>query len=261
MYTRFITLTNELKSLGRIILEEDKVKKILTMVLPITWESKITAIQESKKIVTFKLDELTRNLTAYEHRRQTMKMDAPKKERSLSLRIAEGIDLEKDEMAMIIRDLKKYLMKGKDFIDESEVINNEKEQLSKECVILKAKCKNLELRASESDSKNAELKNQVLKLDTIVLELRTENLKLKLGTGKKKADHIHLTLKENLGKMKDELYKKDEQISVLKEDLSKVKHELDRACKWNKSSDALSWLQEYHSSNKRGLVYRTPAPK
>ncbi|XP_070054681.1 uncharacterized protein LOC142180008 [Nicotiana tabacum] len=44
IYTRFTTLTNELNSLGRIILEEERVEKILTRVLPITWESKITAI-------------------------------------------------------------------------------------------------------------------------------------------------------------------------------------------------------------------------
>ncbi|XP_070022185.1 uncharacterized protein [Nicotiana sylvestris] len=247
-----------------------------------------------------------------------MKMNAPKKERSLALRIAEGADLEEDEMDMITRDFKKYIIRGKcssrkwkkewaerrnrkkeqvhpkknkgatkamvaawgessdeesededrdeqalmaigesddeqalmaigesddeqevsvfhlkdkinflskerlfefliDFIDESEVINNEKEQLSKECVILKAQCNNLELRASESDSKNTELKNHVLELETIVLKLRSENLKLKLGTSKKKTDQIHVTLEENLVKMKDE------QIRVLKEDLGKVK--------------------------------------
>ncbi|XP_075091988.1 uncharacterized protein LOC142172112 [Nicotiana tabacum] len=77
MYTRFTTLINELKSLGRIIPEEERVKKILTRVLPITWESKITAIQESKNIVTLPLDELIGNLTAYELRRQTMKMNVP----------------------------------------------------------------------------------------------------------------------------------------------------------------------------------------
>ncbi|XP_070048742.1 uncharacterized protein [Nicotiana tomentosiformis] len=81
MYTRFTTLINELKSLGRIIPEEEKVEKILTRVLPITWESKITVIQE----------------------RQTMKMDILKKEKSLALRITEGSDLEDDEMAMIIK--------------------------------------------------------------------------------------------------------------------------------------------------------------
>ncbi|XP_070045514.1 uncharacterized protein [Nicotiana tomentosiformis] len=69
MYTRFTTLTNELKSLGRVISKEDKDKKILTRVLPVTWESKITAIQESKNIATLRLDELIENLTAYELRR------------------------------------------------------------------------------------------------------------------------------------------------------------------------------------------------
>ncbi|XP_070011390.1 uncharacterized protein [Nicotiana sylvestris] len=58
MYTRFTTLTNKLKSLGRIIPEEDRVEKILTRVLPVTWESKITVIQESKNISTLLLDEL-----------------------------------------------------------------------------------------------------------------------------------------------------------------------------------------------------------
>ncbi|XP_070003534.1 uncharacterized protein [Nicotiana sylvestris] len=113
MYTRFTTLTNKLKSLGRIILEEDKVEKILTRVLSISWESKITPIQESKNIATLRLDKLIGHLIAYELRRQIMKMDTPKKERSLALRIAEGSDLEDDEMAMITRDFKKYLMRGK----------------------------------------------------------------------------------------------------------------------------------------------------
>ncbi|XP_070046410.1 uncharacterized protein [Nicotiana tomentosiformis] len=113
MFTRFTTLTNELKSLGRIIPEEDRVEKILTRVLSITWESNITAIQKSKNIATLPLDELIENLTTYELRRQTMKMDVPKKEMSLALRITEGSDLEDDEMAMITKDFKKYLRRGK----------------------------------------------------------------------------------------------------------------------------------------------------
>ncbi|XP_070019513.1 uncharacterized protein [Nicotiana sylvestris] len=77
-------------------LEEDKVEKILTRVLPVSWERKITANQELKNIATLKLDELIGNLTAYELRR-----------------IAEGSDLEDDEMDMITRDFKKYLLRGK----------------------------------------------------------------------------------------------------------------------------------------------------
>ncbi|XP_070034202.1 uncharacterized protein [Nicotiana tomentosiformis] len=113
MYTRFTTVTNELKYLGRIIPEEERVEKILTRVLPITWESKITTIQESKNIATLPLDELIGNLTVYELRRQTMKMDVPKKERSLALRITEGSDLEDNEMTMITKDFKKYLRRIK----------------------------------------------------------------------------------------------------------------------------------------------------
>ncbi|XP_070004467.1 kinesin-like protein KIN-14N [Nicotiana sylvestris] len=176
-------------------------------------------------------------------------------------------DDEQEVSILHLKDKIKFLSKERlcelllDFIDEFEIINNEKQELSRECMILKAKCKNLESKVNESKSENAELKNQVLELDNSVLELRFENLKLKLGTGKKKGDHTHLTLEENLGKMKDELYRKDEKIKVLKEDLGKVKHELDRTCKWNKASDALSWLQEHHSSNKKGLGYGTQAPK
>ncbi|XP_070013538.1 uncharacterized protein [Nicotiana sylvestris] len=312
MYTRFTTLTNELKCLGRIILEEDKVKKILTRVLPVSWESKIMAIQESKNIATPRLDELIGNLTAYELRRQTMKMDTPKKERSLALKIAEGSDLEDDEMAMITREFEKYLMRGKgssrgttfnksrapkkqtnegyykcgktDHMikncpqweiewkkERAERRNRKKEQVQPKRNKVSTKAmvaawgetsdEDSEDEAEEEQALMAigesddEQENHVLELDNSVLELRSENLKLKLGIGKKKADHTYLTLEENLGKMKDEL------IKVLKEDLGKVKHELDRTCKWNKASDALSWLQEHHSSNKRGLGYETQAPK
>ncbi|XP_070012916.1 uncharacterized protein [Nicotiana sylvestris] len=94
--------------------KEDQVEKIVSRVLPVTWESKITAIQESKNIATLKLDELIGNLTAYGLRRQPMKIDAPKKERNMALRIAGGANLEDDEMAMITGDFKKYLIRGKD---------------------------------------------------------------------------------------------------------------------------------------------------
>ncbi|XP_070008404.1 uncharacterized protein [Nicotiana sylvestris] len=125
-------------------------------------------------------------------------------------------DEEQEASVLHLKDKIKFLSKERlselllDFIDESEIINNEKEDLSRECMILKSKCKNLESRGNKSDSKNAELKNQVLELDTSVLELRYDNLKLKLGICKKKDDHKHVTLEENLEKMKDELYRKDE---------------------------------------------------
>ncbi|XP_070015707.1 intracellular protein transport protein USO1-like [Nicotiana sylvestris] len=169
IYTRLTTLTNELKSLGRTISEEERVEKILTRVLQVTWESMIIAIQESKNITTLPLDELIENLKAYELRSQTIMMDVPKKERNLDLRITEGSDLEDDEMEMITKDLKKYLRRGK-VLQEMEArarpklqknVNTEKEQVSKECVILKEKCKNLELRTCETENENNASTNQV----------------------------------------------------------------------------------------------------
>jgi len=43
MYTRFIHITNELKSLGKSFTTEELVRKILRF-LPQSWEAKVTAI-------------------------------------------------------------------------------------------------------------------------------------------------------------------------------------------------------------------------
>ncbi|XP_070054759.1 uncharacterized protein [Nicotiana tomentosiformis] len=103
-----------------------------------------------------------------------MKMDVPKKERILALRITKGSYLEDDEMSMITKDFKKYLRRGngssrsgsysKSKAPEKQTNDGcykygktdhyEKEQLSKQCMILKAKCRNLELRVSETVSEN-----------------------------------------------------------------------------------------------------------
>ncbi|XP_070056601.1 uncharacterized protein [Nicotiana tomentosiformis] len=142
--------------------------------------------------------------------------------------MAIGESNEETEVSVIhLKDKIKLLSKERfselllELIDEYEDVNNEKEQLSKECVILKAKCKYLELSVSETVSENTVLKNQVHALDSTVLELRSENLKFKLGTGKKIVDHTQLSLEENIEKMKDELYKRDEKVRILKDDLSK----------------------------------------
>ncbi|XP_070009867.1 uncharacterized protein [Nicotiana sylvestris] len=71
---------------------------------------------ESKNIATLKLDELIGNLIAYELRKQTMKMDTPKKEMSLALRITEGVDLEEDKMARITKGLQEVLNERKGFL-------------------------------------------------------------------------------------------------------------------------------------------------
>ncbi|XP_070032656.1 uncharacterized protein [Nicotiana tomentosiformis] len=221
-----------------------------------------------------------------------MNMDVHKKERSLALRISEGVDLEEDEMTMITKDFKKNLMRGKGssrggnynkamvpekmtnegcykcgktdhhiktcpqweiewnmerskrrnrfiprrtkdqqrlwlLLGEKFHMRNQmmKMEMNKHLWQLEKQMGNLmrDLRVSETVSENTALQNQVNTFEANVLELKSKNLKLKLGTSKKTADCTQLTLEGNVGKLKDEMSRKDE--------------------------------QEYHSSNRKGLGF------
>ncbi|XP_070031740.1 uncharacterized protein [Nicotiana tomentosiformis] len=57
MITRFTIVTNELKSLGKVFTSEELVSKVLR-ILPVSWESKVTAIQEAKELDKISLNEL-----------------------------------------------------------------------------------------------------------------------------------------------------------------------------------------------------------
>jgi len=70
MYTHFIHITNELKSLGKSFTTEELVRKILWF-LPQSWEMKVTAIQKTKKMNGISLDELVGNLQTYKLRKSS----------------------------------------------------------------------------------------------------------------------------------------------------------------------------------------------
>jgi len=82
MYTRFTHITNELKSLGKSFTTEELVRKILRF-LPQSWEAKVTAIQEAKKMNKISLDELIGNLQTYELRRSSQLKEEIKRDRGL----------------------------------------------------------------------------------------------------------------------------------------------------------------------------------
>ncbi|CAL9079475.1 unnamed protein product [Musa textilis] len=65
MYTRFTDVVNSLKSLGKSFSSFDLVNKILRS-LPKEWDPKITAIQESKNLNDYSLEELIGSLMTYE---------------------------------------------------------------------------------------------------------------------------------------------------------------------------------------------------
>ena len=70
MYTRFTYITNELKSMGESFTTEELVRNILWF-LSQSWETKVTALQEAKKINEISLDGLIGNVQTYELRRSS----------------------------------------------------------------------------------------------------------------------------------------------------------------------------------------------
>ncbi|XP_070009529.1 uncharacterized protein [Nicotiana sylvestris] len=136
-------------------------------------------------------------------------------------------------MSMITRDFKKYLMRGKGS-SRGKTFNKPRapeKQTNEGCY----KCgktdhiiKNCPQWEIEWKKERAEGRNKKKELDSED-KAGDEQALMAIGesddeqeVGKKKVDHTHITLEENLGKMKDELYKKYEQIRVLKENLGKV---------------------------------------
>ncbi|XP_075108886.1 uncharacterized protein LOC107811077 [Nicotiana tabacum] len=96
MHTRFISIINELHSLGEIIRKNKLVRKILS-ILPSSWESKVNVITEAKDLQELTIDELDGNLKTYEMKR---KIDSerrePKTKKNLVLKAKSNDSSEED---------------------------------------------------------------------------------------------------------------------------------------------------------------------
>ncbi|XP_070032685.1 uncharacterized protein [Nicotiana tomentosiformis] len=101
MMTRFTIITNELKSLGKMFTLEELVSKVLR-ILPASWESKVTAIQEAKELEKISLDELVRNIKSHEIRKIELRKEEPKKYKALVLKASEDdkSDYDDPDLAM-----------------------------------------------------------------------------------------------------------------------------------------------------------------
>jgi len=113
MYTQFSNINNQLKSLGKSFPTEELVRKILR-ILPQSWESKVAAIQEARKMNEISLDELIGNLQTYELRRNSQIKEQMKKDRGQALKARENdsSDFDEEGMAMISRKFKKIFKKA-----------------------------------------------------------------------------------------------------------------------------------------------------
>ena len=65
MYSRFTNIINSLKALGKTYTQPELIRKILRS-LPATWIHKVSAIEESKDLDRYEIEELIGSLMTHE---------------------------------------------------------------------------------------------------------------------------------------------------------------------------------------------------
>ncbi|XP_049372851.1 uncharacterized protein LOC125837822 [Solanum verrucosum] len=110
MYTRFSSITNELRCLGEPIHSSKQVRKILR-VLPTSWASKVDAITKAKDLKVLTMDTLIGNIQTREmNRNQDPSRKEVKKDRSLALKISQSdVSSEEEDMAYLSKRFQKIV--------------------------------------------------------------------------------------------------------------------------------------------------------
>ncbi|GAV58505.1 UBN2 domain-containing protein, partial [Cephalotus follicularis] len=115
MFTRFTTIINSLKNLGKSYSNQELVRKILRC-LPKSWTPKVTVIEEAKDLSTLPLEQLLGSLMTHE---TTMKnhehVEVKKKKKSIALKASkeESESDEDGDVALITSQFKKFLKSQK----------------------------------------------------------------------------------------------------------------------------------------------------
>ncbi|GAV84531.1 UBN2 domain-containing protein, partial [Cephalotus follicularis] len=116
MFTRFTTIVNSLKNLGKSYSNQELVRKILRC-LPRSWTPKVTAIEEAKDLSTLPLEQLLGSLMTHETSMKGHEHVETKKKKSIALRALreESESDEDDDIVLISKQFKKFLksQKGK----------------------------------------------------------------------------------------------------------------------------------------------------
>ncbi|GAV68732.1 UBN2 domain-containing protein, partial [Cephalotus follicularis] len=181
MFTRFTTIVNSLKNLGKSYSNQELVRKILRC-LPRSWTPKVTAIEEAKDLSTLPLEQLLGSLMTHETTMKNHENVEVKKKKSIALKASkQESESDKDgDVALITSQFKKFLksQKGKKALknlkkkekfikehskkkkamvatwDDSDLSSSEEEESDEEIL-------NLALMAMEEDSSEDESENEV----------------------------------------------------------------------------------------------------
>ncbi|GAV72620.1 UBN2 domain-containing protein, partial [Cephalotus follicularis] len=116
MFTRFTTIVNSLKNLGKSYSNQELMRKILRC-LPRSWTPKVTAIEEAKDLSTLPLEQLLGSLMTHETTMKNHENVEVKKKKTIALRASrqESESDDDGDLALITSQFKKFLksQKGK----------------------------------------------------------------------------------------------------------------------------------------------------
>ncbi|GAV81770.1 UBN2 domain-containing protein, partial [Cephalotus follicularis] len=114
MFTRFTTIINSLKNLGKSYSNQELVRKILRC-LPKSWTPKVTAIEEAKDLSTLPLEQLLGSLMTHETTMKNHEHVEVMKKKSIALRALreESESDEDDDIILISKQFKKFLKSQK----------------------------------------------------------------------------------------------------------------------------------------------------
>ncbi|GAV85142.1 UBN2 domain-containing protein, partial [Cephalotus follicularis] len=114
MFSRFTTIINSLKNLGKSYSNQELVRKILRC-LPKSWSPKVTAIEEAKDLSTLPLEQLLGSLMTHETTMKNHENVEVKKKKSIAFKASKE-DSESDEdgdVALITSQFKRFLKNQK----------------------------------------------------------------------------------------------------------------------------------------------------
>ncbi|GAV58757.1 zf-CCHC domain-containing protein/UBN2 domain-containing protein [Cephalotus follicularis] len=115
MFTRFTTIVNSLKNLGKSYSNQELIRKILRC-LPKSWTPKVTAIEEAKDLSTLPLEHLLGSLMTDETTMKNHEHVEAKKNKTIALKALreESESDEDDDIVLISKQFKKFLKSQKD---------------------------------------------------------------------------------------------------------------------------------------------------
>lgn len=141
MYTRFTDIVNDLKGLRKKLSIEKLMNKIPKSLL-MSWEAKVTAMEEDKDLTKLSIKELIGSLTSYKIKvKDLFEEDDNQKKKSIALKTSTSLNSNNgdnkigkkdgDDLVFIAKKIKKILSRRKEIPILKKSFKNKKEDQSK----------------------------------------------------------------------------------------------------------------------------------